>query len=45
MDVETLGGERVEVGRVGQWMGAGSYPFYCRFHQAEGMTGTIIVRS
>jgi plastocyanin len=22
---------------------AGSYPFYCRFHQAQGMTGTLKV--
>ena len=45
IDVEAEGGERVEVGRVGASMNAGSYPFYCRFHQAEGMTGTLIIRS
>jgi len=22
---------------------AGTYPFFCRFHQAEGMTGTLTV--
>jgi plastocyanin len=24
-------------------LAAGTYPFFCRFHQAEGMTGTLTV--
>lgn len=44
IDLEARAGGGVAVG-VGETLGPGSYPFYCRFHQAEGMSGTMIVRS
>jgi plastocyanin len=40
-DVEP--GEDEETDEVGDEVGAGTYKFFCRFHEDAGMVGTIVV--
>lgn len=40
-DVEP--GEDEETDEVGDHVGAGTFRFYCRFHEDAGMVGTIVV--
>ena len=41
LDVEP--GEDEETDEVGDEVGAGTYKFFCRFHEDAGMVGTIVV--
>ncbi len=41
IDVEP--GEDEETDEIGDSVGAGTYRFFCRFHEGEGMVGTIVV--
>jgi plastocyanin len=41
VDVEP--GEDEETDEVGDEVGAGTYKFFCRFHEDAGMVGTIVV--
>jgi plastocyanin len=41
MDVEP--GEDEETDEVGEYVGAGTYKFFCRFHEEAGMVGTVVV--
>lgn len=41
MDVEP--GEDEETDEVGDYVGAGTYKFFCRFHEQAGMVGTVVV--
>jgi plastocyanin len=40
-DVEP--GEDEETGEVGDVVGAGTFKFFCRFHEDGGMVGTVVV--
>ena len=42
IDVETQPGENSQVTID---LRPGSYPFFCRFHQSLGMTGTLVVKA
>lgn len=42
IDVETQPGQ---TSRVTIDLQPGSYPFFCRFHQSLGMTGTLVVKA
>jgi plastocyanin len=41
MDVEP--GEDEETDEVGEYVGAGTYKFFCQFHEQAGMVGTVVV--
>jgi len=42
IDVETQPGQTSQVTID---LAPGSYPFFCRFHQSLGMTGTLVVKA
>lgn len=44
IDLETPAGEETNTEAIGEILGQGAYPLYCRFHQVEGMVGTLVVQ-
>jgi plastocyanin len=43
LSVDVEPGEDEETDEVGDAVGAGTYRFYCRFHEDAAMVGTIVV--
>jgi plastocyanin len=43
LSVDVEPGEDEETDEVGDEVGAGTYKFFCRFHEDAGMVGTIVV--
>jgi plastocyanin len=43
LSVDVEPGEDEETDEVGDEVGAGTYRFFCRFHEDAGMVGTIVV--
>lgn len=43
LSIDLASGDEEETGEVGDFVEAGTYRFYCRFHQDEGMVGSITV--
>ncbi|MBA3728758.1 MAG: hypothetical protein H0W94_06110 [Actinobacteria bacterium] len=44
VDLETPPGGVTNTEVIGQILGQAPYPLYCRFHQVEGMVGTVVVQ-
>ncbi|CAN5167529.1 hypothetical protein BH20ACT24_BH20ACT24_01240 [soil metagenome] len=44
IDLETPAGGETNTEVVGEILGQGAYPLYCRFHQVDGMVGTVVVQ-
>jgi plastocyanin len=43
IDVDVEPGEDVETDEIGTDLAAGTYRFYCEYHEDEGMVGTLVV--
>lgn len=43
LSVDVEPGQDEETDEVGNYVGAGTFKFYCRFHEDDGMVGTIVV--
>lgn len=43
VDLETPPGGETNTEVVGEILGQGAYPLYCRFHQVDGMVGALVV--
>ena len=43
IDIDVEPGEDVETDEVGSDLGAGTYRFYCKYHEQQGMVGTLVV--
>jgi plastocyanin len=43
LSVDVGPGEDEETGEAGDAVAAGTFKFYCRFHEDQGMVGTIVV--
>jgi plastocyanin len=43
IDVDVEPGEDAETDEIGTDLAAGSYRFYCKYHEGQGMVGTLVV--
>ena len=43
VDVDIEPGEDVETDEIGTDLSAGTYRFYCEYHEEQGMVGTLVV--
>jgi plastocyanin len=43
LSIDVSPGEEDETGEVGDFVEAGTYRFFCRFHEDQGMVGSITV--
>ena len=43
VDVDVEPGEDVETDEIGTDVAAGTYRFYCEYHEDQGMVGTLVV--
>jgi plastocyanin len=43
IDVDVDPGEEAETDEIGTDLAAGSYRFFCEYHQGQGMVGTLVV--
>jgi plastocyanin len=43
IDVTIEPGQEGTIDEVGTDLAAGTYRFYCKFHEGEGMVGTLVV--
>jgi plastocyanin len=41
--IDLAPGEEEETSEIGDFVEAGTHRFFCRFHEDEGMVGTIVV--
>jgi plastocyanin len=43
LSIDLRPGEEEETSEVGEFVEAGTYRFFCRFHEDQGMVGSIVV--
>ena len=43
LSIDLAPGEDEETSEIGEFLRAGTHRFFCRFHEDEGMVGTIVV--
>jgi plastocyanin len=43
LSIDLAPGEEEETSELGEFLRAGTHRFFCRFHEDEGMVGTIVV--
>jgi plastocyanin len=43
LSIDVAPGDEDETSEIGEFLQAGTHRFFCRFHEEEGMVGTIVV--